>query len=125
MTQAHHGDVGTRPCQVPAAEGRASGAQLHARMPNKRFCLPHRSRAEQPWARARNCRAKPEFAQRNLGSHSETALPARAGRPDPAEQVQVKEQGDDEYQAPPASRSAEHNDDGGDPKCQQQTDRKG
>ena len=51
-----------------------------------------------------------------------TALLAGAGRQDPAEQVQVKDQGDDEYQAPPASRGAEHNDDDGDPNCQQQPD---
>ena len=50
------------------------------------------------------------------------ALPAGAGRQDPAEQVQVKEQGDDECQAPPASRGAEQNDDDGDPNCQQQPD---
>ena len=54
----------------------------------------------------------------------EHCLPAGAGRQDPAEQVQVKDQGDDEYQAPPASRGAEHNDDDGDPNCQQQPDHK-
>jgi hypothetical protein len=53
-------------------------------------------------------------------SFANTLLPAGAGRQDPAEQVQVKDQGDDEYQAPPASCSAEHNDDDGDPNCQQQ-----
>lgn len=55
-----------------------------------------------------------------LASSANTALPVRAGHQDPAEQVQVKDQGDDEYQAPPVSRGAEHNDDGGDPNCQQQ-----
>src|ERR1019366_4283321 len=50
------------------------------------------------------------WASRSTSS-ANTALPAGAGRQDPAEQVQVKDQGDDEYQAPPASRGAEHNDD--------------
>ena len=52
-----------------------------------------------------------------------TVLPAGACRQSPAEQVQVKDQGDDEHQASPASRDAEHNDDDGDPNCHQQPDR--
>jgi hypothetical protein len=56
---------------------------------------------------------------RNLAN---AALPAGAGRQDPAEQVQIKDQGDDEHQAPPMSRGAEHNDDDGDPNGQQQPD---
>ena len=56
------------------------------------------------------------WASRSTSS-AYTALPAGVGRQDPAEQVQVKDKGDDEYQAPPAShsRGAEHNDDDGDP----------
>jgi len=53
---------------------------------------------------------------------ADAALPAGAGRQDPAEQVQIKDQGDDEHQAPPTSRGAEHNDDDGDPDGQQQPD---
>jgi hypothetical protein len=62
------------------------------------------------------------FGARSTSS-ANTGLPAGAGRQDP-EQVQVKDQGDDEYQAPPSSRSAEHNDDDGDPNSQQQPDHK-
>jgi hypothetical protein len=50
------------------------------------------------------------------------ALPAGAGRQDPAEQEQIKDQGNDEHQAPPMSRGAEHNDDYRDPNGQQQPD---
>jgi hypothetical protein len=53
-----------------------------------------------------------------------TALPAGSSRQDPAEEVQVKNQGDDEYQAPPAPCGAEHNNDDSDPRCQQQADYK-
>jgi len=53
---------------------------------------------------------------------ADAALPAGAGRQDPAEQVQIKDQRDDEHQAPPTSRAAEHNDDDGDPNGQQQPD---
>jgi len=63
------------------------------------------------------------WASRSTSS-ADTALPAGAGRQDPAEQVQVEDQGDDEYQAPPASRGAEHNDDDSDPNCQQHPDHK-
>ena len=52
-----------------------------------------------------------------------TSLPPGVGCQDRAEQVQVKAQGDEEYQAPPAPRGAEQSDDDGDPNCQQQTDR--
>jgi len=55
-------------------------------------------------------------------SCAHTALPVGAGHQDPAEQIQVEEQGCDEYEAPPASRGAEHNDDDGDPNRQQQPD---
>jgi hypothetical protein len=47
-----------------------------------------------------------------------TALPAGVGRQDPADQIQVEDQGDDEYQAPPVTGGAKHNDDDGDPNCQ-------
>lgn len=52
-------------------------------------------------------------------SCANTALPGGVGRQDPAEQVQVKDQRGNEYQAPPVSRRAEHNNDDGDPACQQ------
>jgi hypothetical protein len=53
---------------------------------------------------------------------ADAALPAGAGRQDPAEEVQIDDQGDDEHQAPPAARGAQHNDDDGDPHRQQQPD---
>jgi hypothetical protein len=55
-------------------------------------------------------------------SSANTALPSGAGRQKPAEQVQVKDQRGNEYQAPPTSLGAEHNNDDGDPNCQQQPD---
>jgi hypothetical protein len=65
-----------------------------------------------------------DLAWASRSGSANTALPAGAGRQDPAEQVQVKDQGDDEYEAPPTSRGAEHNDDNGDPNSQQQPDHK-
>jgi hypothetical protein len=57
-----------------------------------------------------------------LANSADAALRAGAGRQDSAEQIQIKHQGDNEHQAPPTSRSAEHNDDDGDPNSQQQPD---
>jgi hypothetical protein len=59
---------------------------------------------------------------RVLGHFCSARLPAGAGHQDPTDQVQVKYKGKNEYQAPPSSRIAEHDDDNGDPNCQQQPD---
>jgi hypothetical protein len=59
---------------------------------------------------------------RDLRHFSSARLPAGVGHQDPTEQVQVKDKGNNEYQAPPSSRIAEHDDDYGDPNCQQQPD---
>ena len=45
-----------------------------------------------------------------------------SGHQDPTEQVQVKDKGNNEYQAPPSSRTAKHDDDYRNPDCQQQPD---
>ena len=57
-----------------------------------------------------------------LGHFSSARLPAGAGHQDPTEQVQVKDKGNNEYQAPPSSRIAEHVDDYGDPNCREKPD---
>jgi hypothetical protein len=57
-----------------------------------------------------------------FGALASARLPAGAGHQDPTEQVQVKDKGNNEYQAPPSSRIAEHGDDYGDPDCQHPPD---
>jgi hypothetical protein len=49
-------------------------------------------------------------------------LLAGVGHQDPTEQVQVKDKGKNEYQAPPSSRITEHDDDYDDPNSQQRPD---
>ena len=60
---------------------------------------------------------------RTVGRFCSARLPAGTGDQDPTEQVQVKDKGNNEYQAPPSSRIAEHGDDHCDPNCQQRPDR--
>jgi hypothetical protein len=57
-----------------------------------------------------------------FGHFSSARLPGGAHHQDPTEEVQVKYKGNNEYQAPPSSRIAEHDDDYSDPNCQQQPD---